>query len=268
MGIGKLFSLENYPTLSNSEAFYEKIINEKNAGARILNQLILLSLFLFLYGIVMGAYHSALQAVTSGLKLSILFALALLICFPAFFIVQYILGSRLKPSQMVSIVLSGFVLMASIMLSFSPIVIIFLLTGSNYYFLHLLHVAIFIFAGIFGMNTIIQALKFSCENKNVYPKTGVVVFRFWVIILAFVGIQLAWNFRPFLGVRGQSFELFGHREGNFYAAMINSMTQLIHPKNPTQEKDEGSNNEEQRPDTMPLDTLKFRHLFGDSPNGN
>ena len=70
------------------------------------------------------------------------------------------------------------------------------------------------------MNTIIQALKYSCEKKNIYPQTGVVVFRFWVVILAFVGIQLAWNFRPFLGDRGQPFELFRDYEGNFYTAVI------------------------------------------------
>jgi len=54
-----------------------------------------------------------------------------------------------------------------------------------------------------------------------------VVFRFWVVILAFVGIQLAWNFRPFLGDRGQPYELFREYEGNFYTALIYSAEQLI-----------------------------------------
>jgi hypothetical protein len=263
MGISRLFSFESFPSLVNSEEFYEKIIAAKDARNRIFNQILLMSLFLFLYGLVMGAYQGFEQAIVSGIKVALLYSLALLICFPAFFIIQYILGSKLRLHQMVSILLSGFVLMASIMLSFVPIVIIFLLTGSNYYFLHLLHVAIFIFAGIFGMNTIVQALKYSCEKKNVYPKTGVVVFRFWVIILAFVGIQLAWNFRPFLGVKGEPFMLFGHREGNFYAAMINSINQLIHPQKQSPES---------KPDETkvypPLDTLKMRQLFGDSLHGN
>jgi hypothetical protein len=259
----RLFSFDNFPTLLNSEAFYEKIMQEEGARTRNLNQLALLLLMLFSYGLVMGAYHSFLQAITSGVKVALLFALALLICFPAFFIIQYILGSRLRLYQMISIILSGFVLMAAIMLSFVPIVIIFLLTGSNYYFLHLLHIVIFVFAGSFGMNTIIQALKFSCEKKNVYPKTGVVVFRFWVIILAFVGIQLAWNFRPFLGVRGEPFMLFGQREGNFYAAVLDSIQQLVIPKkNPQNENDKSPI------DRQPLDTLSLKRYFGDSARGN
>ncbi len=235
MASGKLFSFQYFPSFSNSELFYEKMMESEGAGVRIFNQVVLLGAFLFVYGLVMGAYHSPLQAVVSGVKLAVLFTLALLICFPAFFIVQYILGSRLRLHQMISILLSGFVLMAAIMLSFIPIVVIFLLTGGNYYFLHLLHIAIMIFAGIFGMNTIVKALEFSCEKKDVYPRTGVVVFRFWVVILAFVGIQLAWNFRPFLGEKDKPFEMFTHKEGNFYAAVIYAVDQLLNPDKPVPE---------------------------------
>jgi hypothetical protein len=263
MSSGKFLSLDSFPTLLNSESFFEKIMEEKGVGIKNLNRLILLLSMLFLYGLVMGAYHSFSQAAVSGVKVAVLFALALLICFPAFFIIQYILGSRLRLSQMISIILSGFVLMAAIMLSFVPIVIIFLLTGSNYYFLHLLHIAIFIFAGLFGMNTIIQALKYSCEKKNIYPRTGVVVFRFWVVILAFVGIQLAWNFRPFLGVRGEPFMLFGQREGNFYAAVLDSARQLILPK-----KDSARERQSMPLESRPLDTLSLKQFFGDSARGN
>ncbi|MEW5925789.1 MAG: hypothetical protein AB1746_17550 [Candidatus Zixiibacteriota bacterium] len=224
---GKILSFEFFPTLHNKEEYFQKIIDRKGAGKRILGQYIMICLFSFLYGLVVGSYHSFIQAVAAGAKIMVLFTLALLICFPAFFIIQYILGSKLKLSQMVSIILSGFVLMTAIMISFAPIVIIFLLTGSNYYFLQLLHIAIFFLSGIFGMMTIIEALKYSCETKSIYPQTGVVVFRFWVVILAFVGIQLAWNFRPFLGDRGQPFELFRHYEGNFYTALIYSAEQLM-----------------------------------------
>jgi hypothetical protein len=264
MGIRKLFSFENYPSLLNSDAFYEKIMDPEGAGMRIANQVVHFCLFLFLYGFVMGVYQGLLQALTSGVKLALLFTLALLICFPAFFIVQYILGSKLKLHQMISIILSGFVLMASIMLSFVPIVVIFLLTGANYYFLHLLHIAILAFAGVFGMNTIVQALKSACEKKDIYPKTGVVVFRFWVIILAFVGIQLAWNFRPFLGERSKPFELVTHKEGNFYTAVIYAIDQLISPNEQTQQKNQTGRINETRSDTLTLE----QYIFKDSSRGN
>lgn len=224
---GKLFSLEYFPTLQNREEFFQRITAEQGALHRIGSQYLLVCLLSFLYGVIMGSYHSFLQAIAAGAKVCVLFSLALLICFPAFFIIQYMLGSKLKLFQMVSIVLSGFVLTTAIMLSFAPIVVIFLLTGSNYYFLQLLHIFIFILSGVFGMKTVVDALRFSCEKKGIYPHTGVVVFRFWVVILAFVGIQLAWNLRPFLGDRGQPFELFRKYEGNFYTALIYSGKQLL-----------------------------------------
>jgi hypothetical protein len=177
----------------------------------------------------MGSYHGVAQAIASGFKIPVLFVLTLLICFPAFYIIQTILGSKLKFLPMISVILSGFALTTAIMVSFSPIVIIFLLTGSNYYFLQLLHILVFVVSGIFGMKTVIDALKFSCEKRNVYPQTGVVVLRFWLVILAFVGIQLAWNFRPFLGDRGEPFKLFRDYEGNFYTALIYSADQLMNP---------------------------------------
>ena len=130
---------------------------------------------------------------------------------------------------MTVIIMSGYVQMSAIMVSFTPIVVLFVLTGGNYYFLQLLHIAIFAVGGIFGMKTILDALKYSCEQKNVYPKTGVVVFRFWVVILAFVGIQLAWNMQPFLAEKTAGYSLFKKYKGNFYTAVIYSIQQLSSP---------------------------------------
>jgi hypothetical protein len=222
-----VFSLDCFPTIHNREEFFRKVTAEEGALARIRGQYLLLCLLSFAYGMVMGCYHSLLQALAASAKVCVLFSLVLVICFPAFFIIQYMLGSRLKLLPMISIVLSGFVLTTAIMVSFAPIIVIFLLTGSNYYFLQLLHIAVFVLAGVFGMKTVVDALRFSCEKKNVYPHTGVVIFRFWVVILAFVGIQLAWNLRPFLGDRGRAFELFREYEGNFYTALIYSAERLL-----------------------------------------
>ncbi len=221
-----IFSFEFFPALHDREEFFEKITRDEGAGRRISGQYLWICLLSFGYGVTMGAYHGFLQALVAGVKVTALFSLALLICFPAFFIIQYVLGSRLRLVQMISIVLSGFLLMTAIMVSFVPIVIIFLLTGSNYYFLQLLHVAVFILSGLFGMGTIVDALRFSCDKKGVYPHVGVVVFRFWVVILAFVAIQLAWNLRPFMGDRGEPFRLFREYEGNFYTALVYSVKQL------------------------------------------
>jgi hypothetical protein len=228
--------MEVFKIFQNKESYFDEI-STKQSNKLIINQIIIICAFTFLYGIVMGSYHSFLQSVVAGIKLLILFLAAITICFPSFFIIQQVLGSKMSIRQMIIIVLSGLVLTSTIILSFTPIVLFFQFTGGNYHFLQLLHVAIFIFAGIFGLRLMVDALKFACEKKAIYPQIGVTVFKIWIIILAFVGIQLSWNLRPFLCNKNEEFKLFRKYEGNFYTAIVYSVQQLVSNKD-IQQKEE------------------------------
>ena len=251
---------EVFQIFQNKESFFGEIQKTKS-NRLILTQLLIICLFAFLYGVVMGSYHSFIQSLVAGVKVIILFLSTVILCFPSFFIIQQVLGSKMSFRQMTMIVLSGVVLTATIALSFAPIVIVFQVTGGNYHFLQLLHVAIFIFAGSFGMKLMVDALKYACDQKNIYPQTGVTVFRIWVIILAFVGIQLAWNLRPFLCEKNEEFKWFRKYEGNFYTAIIYSVEQLVSPKPPLEKPLQPPD----RIDTItnpPADTLKLLHQIG------
>lgn len=217
---------EVFRVFQDKESFFDSI-NKKDSNQLILKQVFIICLFGFVYGLTMGSYHSLLQALVSGLKVMSLFLASLLICFPSFYIIQQVLGSKMSFRHMIIIVLSGFVLASTITLSFAPIIVFFLLTGNNYHFLQLLHVAIFIFAGVFGVRLIIDALKYACDKKNIYPQIGVTVFRVWIVILAFVGMQLSWNLRPFLSDKDEEFKLFREYKGNFYTAIVYSFEQLL-----------------------------------------
>jgi len=239
----KIRLLDVFKIFQNAESYFDDR-NKVQSNRLILYQILIICVFTFIYGMVMGSYHSLLQSLVAGLKLIFLFLCALLICFPSFFVIQQVLGSKMTLRQMIIIVLSGFVLTSAIALSFSPIIILFQITGGNYHFLQLLHVAIFLFSGIFGMKLMIEALKYACEKKNIYPQVGVTVFRIWIIILAFVGIQLAWNLRPFLCNKNEDFKLFRKYEGNFYTAIIYSVQQLVSKREIDQ------NNEIKEPDQI------------------
>jgi len=226
---------EVFQIFQDKESFFGEIQKTKS-NRLILTQLLIICLFAFFYGVVMGSYHSFIQSLVAGVKLIVLFLSTVILCFPSFFIVQQVLGSKMSFRQMTMVVLGGVVLTATIALSFAPIVIVFQVTGGNYHFLQLLHVAIFIFAGIFGMRLMVDALKYVCDQKNIYPQIGVTVFRIWVIILAFVGIQLAWNLRPFLCEKNEEFKWFRKYEGNFYTAIIYSVEQLVAPQQPVEKQ--------------------------------
>lgn len=217
-----------FEVFQNQNTYFQRLNDQPQYRRMILSQVLTILVFTFCYGSVMGSYHSFLQSLSSGIKLFLLFGLALLICFPSFYIVQLILGSKIRIGHMLTIILSGFVFISAIMLAFAPIVVFFQLTGDNYAFLQLLHVAVFVFAGIFGMRLVAEALKHACDQANVYPRIGVTIFRIWIVIFAFVGIQLAWNMRPFLGSPSLAFELFRNEtRGNFYSTLLRATGNLL-----------------------------------------
>jgi hypothetical protein len=251
---------EVFYVLQDKESYFAEIDN-KQSNLLIFKQLLIICLFGFIYGLVMGSYHSALQALVAGLKMMILFITTLLICFPSFFIIQQVLGSKMSFRKMVGIVLSGFVLASTITLSFVPVIIFFQITGNNYHFLQLLHVVVFIFAGFFGMKLILEALKFACDKKNVYPQIGVTVFKVWIVILAFVGIQLSWNLRPFLGDKNEDFKLFRKYQGNFYTAIVYSFDQLFSGQDA--EEGDSSKTKINQPPAEQKDTVDFSYFLED-----
>ncbi len=218
-----------FKAFQRSDEYFEILSDPENSRKYIFTQLLYILLFSFLYGIIMGSYNGVLQSMVTGIKIPCLIFLSLLICFPALYVIQSMIGSTMTIYQMANIIFSGFFVFSTIALSFAPIVIFFMITSDSYSFLKLLHVAIFTFSGIFAVKTIINGLKFSCEKKNIYPKLGMTIFKIWVVILAFVSSQLAWNLRPFVGSRDLPFELFRVRESNFYVAVIQSAANLFKP---------------------------------------
>jgi hypothetical protein len=216
-----------FKVFQNSEEYFEILNDSEFSRKYVIKQLLFILLFSFIYGVVMGSFNGVLQSMVTGIKIPCLLLLSLMICFPALYVIQYMIGSTMSVYQMTNIILSGFIVFSTIALSFAPIVVFFMITGGNYSFLKLLHVSIFTFAGIFAVKTIINGLTYSCEKKNIYPRLGLKVFRIWIIILAFVSSQLAWNLRPFVGDKGLPFELFRKRESNFYVAVINSAANLF-----------------------------------------
>ena len=147
------------PGLHNNEAYFDTLSREARIGRRITRMIVLFTALTAFYGLVMGCYSGVLQALTAAVKVPVMFFLSLVVCFPAFFLIQYILGSRMSLSMMTGIILSGFVLTGAIMVSFTPVIVFFILTGGDYHFLQLMHVAVFSLSGVFGMKMVLDALR-------------------------------------------------------------------------------------------------------------
>lgn len=217
-----------FEIFQNRDRYFENVSEDNYPTSIIRGQLLLILIAALIYGMIMGSYNGVAQCFSSGIKLVGLIFITLTICFPSFYIVQLLLGSKMKLRQLAIILLGGFVMLTTILVAFAPISLFFQLSDSPYSFLQLLHFFVFVFAGIWSMRTITETLKIACEKKNIYPKIGITIFRIWIFILAFVGIQLAWNLRPFIGTKNLPFELFREStQTNIYATLIGAIGKLL-----------------------------------------
>ena len=212
--------------LSGRERLFTEVAEGKALGTKLAYASWTLIGLCALYGATAGAYAGPLQALATAIKLPFLFLGTLAICFPGFFVIQVLVGSRLRLAQVLTLVLGALSLSAILLAAVVPVTAFFLFTGANYYFLTLLHVVIVLGAGLVGMAALHEGLAFACEKRGEYPKKAMTIMKVWAVLFAFVGIQMAWNLQPFLGDRGQPFRLFRHYEGNFYTAVIYSVGQL------------------------------------------
>jgi hypothetical protein len=226
--------------LSDREQFYSEVAAGERLAAKLRYSAITLLALLALYGAAAGAYAGAAQAVSAAVKLPVLFLGTLLICFPGFFVVQVLVGSRLRLAQVLALVMGALALSAILLAAVVPVTAFFLLTGADYYFLTLLHVVIVLGAGLIGMAALHEGLAFACEQRGVYPRKAMVIMKGWAVLFAFVGIQMAWILQPFVGDRGAPFQLFRHAEGNFYTAIVYSLEKLAQGKGKEVEATPGS----------------------------
>jgi hypothetical protein len=250
--VGRITSYSDFlaALLSNRERFFEEVVDGAGLGAKLRYGVLTVIALGGFFGAVAGAYSGAFQAVSAALKLPFLFFATFVVCFPAFFVVQVLVGSRLQLRQVVVLVVGALALTSIVLAALVPITAVFLITGANYYFQHLLNIGIATVAGAFGMYWLHDGLTLVCEKRGVYPRKAITIMRVWAILFAFVGVQLAWNLRPFLGDRNQSFQVFGKYQGNFYTAVIYAIKNLVRTDSVTAQPS--------RP--LPLDSLPLlRH---------
>src|SRR5438876_563849 len=214
--------------LNDRDRFFEEVVEGVGLRSKLRYAVVTIVALAGFFGLVAGAYSGAFQAVSAAVKLPFLFFATFAVCFPAFYVVQVLVGSRLKLAQVVILVFGALALTSVVLAAFIPITAFFLVTGADYYFQHLLNIGLAGVAGLFGMYALHDGLTVVCEKRGVYPRKALTIMRVWALLFAFVGVQLAWNLRPFLGDRNQGFQVLGRYQGNFYSAVIYSVNQLLH----------------------------------------
>ncbi|MBW4672748.1 MAG: actin-binding WH2 domain-containing protein [Desmonostoc geniculatum HA4340-LM1] len=213
--------------LRDRQGFLEEVRQGTRLPNKIISLLVCSSLFLAVYGGIIGAYHSWMQALSSAIKLPALYLITLLICIPTLYFANVIFGSKRTFGQHLALVLTAVSVTSVLLFSFAPITLFFLLTTNNYQFLILLNVLIFALTGFIGISSLYQATSLVLEQDNEGSNTRQKILQFWLFLYAFVGSQLGWTLRPFFGTPDSVFQLFREREGNFYLSVIQAISYLL-----------------------------------------
>jgi hypothetical protein len=189
-----------------------------------------------IYGAVMGATN-LLQGSPIGMgekfalvgivaaKVPSLYLLTLAIVLPPIYVSNAFAGARFAFQRMVCLLLASVAVTSTILASMASVSFFFALTSGSYHFIKLLHVIVFAYAGLVGLSFLVRGVgDMSIVEGRRTPKP---VFVLWLLLYMFVGTQLAWVLRPFVGSPNEPFQVFRARNGNFYESVTYSAGQML-----------------------------------------
>lgn len=211
--------------LRDRRGFFDEIGNGDGVSQKIQGMLVSSVIFFAIYGAVMGFSNSLLQAISSAVKLPVLFLITLVICLPTLYFFNLLFGSRMSLSQTLALILTAIAVTAVLTLSFAPIALFFWLTAPHYQFFKLLNVAILTLTGFSGLSFLWQGMRHVEKGEGARVRS--LALWAWIVVYGFVGTQMAWTLRPFFGAPGLSFEIFRDLGGNFYVNILQSIGEIL-----------------------------------------
>lgn len=231
--------------LRDRSTFLTEIEQQKHLDRKIISLLFCSSIFLALYGAIIGSTNGILQTVASAFKLPALYLLTLLICLPTLYFLDIIFGSKRIFTQYLALLMASMALISVMLFGFAPITLFFRLSINDYRFFILLNLIVLILTGIIGikffyrsmLSLIEQEEKYEQEAKLLTSKDNLVevkllrnrhkLIKAWLFLYGIVGSQLGWTLRPFFGYPEIPFTLFRKIESNFYVEVLKIISTFL-----------------------------------------
>jgi hypothetical protein len=225
--------------LRDRDGIWQQIKSEYRLNTLIVQMLASSTVALACYGLVLGFSNGALQALTSAIKLPVLFFLTLAICLPTLYLFNLLFGARLSVRQALALVLVAMTVTAMLTMAFAPISLFFLITAPSYAFFKLLNVAIMMLTGVVGIGFLLSGMRSlntlaaepAAESADTAPAAdrpvSMTLLYIWIVLYGFVGTQLAWTLRPYFGDPDKPFQIFRPIESNFYVNVVQTLMNLF-----------------------------------------
>ncbi|MCE5230941.1 hypothetical protein LLG95_15290 [bacterium] len=209
-----------WTALVNPDLGGELVVGDTGAAGfeRFLIGLIV-SLYAF-YGVSMGLFRAEwLPPVVSAVKMPMLYMFSLAVCFYPLYVLNVLFGPQLRPGQCLRLLLLAISANAAAVASYAPLSIFFTITTSRqgYSFLILMHVAVLALAAMASL--IVIGVVFRATARRAGRPIGFKFMLAWGMLYAFVGTQMSWLLRPWLGSWSGPYEVLRPRGGSFIEAV-------------------------------------------------
>lgn len=192
--------------LINREAFWDRLRFSGLRWKDLAGLIVFIIIACGLYGAVLAGWRSPRLSLYVAAKLPLLFLGTTAIVAMFNWMTASILGSGLSFRSTVFVVFASMTIGAWILLSLVPVTLFFLLTGVSYAGTHdelryahnsilVIHIIILALAGFVGNAALLNGLR-----RVVQPRCPTItLFVTWLSAFAFVGCQMSWILRPFIG---------------------------------------------------------------------
>ena len=178
----------------------------------------------FLVGVVVGAPGGVYQILASAIKLPLLFGVTALIGLPLLYFLALYSGARLQLYQVTAILSAMLVVAGVLALGCVPALLVLWISVGDYALYKLAVAAILAFSSILGILFVKQGLDKPARGAS---KVREALFWVWAVLYVFVGCQLGWLMRPFVGMPDAPFQFLAGAGGSLYADLARTFWALL-----------------------------------------
>jgi hypothetical protein len=177
-------------------------------------------LFGLAYGALMGCFYGegqwprGWQAAYSSVKVPLLLLLTFALALPSFYVLNMLVGVAGDFAEALRALLATQATLTVVLASLGPFTILFYASTTNYDAAILFNAVMFGVASLAGQR-VMKRCYAPLIARDSRHRTMV---RVWIVMYAFVGIQMGWVLRPFIGHTGARTTFF--REGAWGNAYV------------------------------------------------
>ena len=182
-----------------------------------------------LYGVVMGTFSGVwdgrtLQLFYSAVKVPLLLLVTGGIALPSFFVLNVLAGAASDFREVMRAQVAAQAGMSVVLISMAPLTFFWYASSNGYASAILVNAACFGVASLSGQALLRRYYRPLEARRPVHR----LLRRTWIFIYAFVGIQMVWVLRPFIGQPGSAEQFF--REGawgNAYVEVLKKVAEVF-----------------------------------------